>query len=274
MWRRLAPLHTPKVLINYIRRGQGKPLILVHGLGSSWRTWQTILEPLAAERAVVALDLPGFGKSPPLAGEVSVRTLATAVSRFLGEHDLLGADAVGCSFGARLVLELARRGDVLGTVVSLGPGGFWAGRERLAYHASLCLSMRLARGLGFAMPALAAHEWARVLMLARFSSQAGRLPPSLVLEEMHSLASAPSFNLVLKDFVRGLPLEGSAIGTLAKPVVIGWGRLDRLCVPSQAVRAQQLFPDARLHWFERCGHYPHWDQPEETARLILDATAD
>jgi len=262
------------VLINYIRRGQGKPLLLVHGLGSNWRTWQTILAPLAAERAVVAIDLPGFGKSPPLEGEVSVRTLADAVAQFLDEHDLRGADAVGSSMGARLVLELARRGQVLGTVVSLGPGGFWGGWEHLAYQWSLCLSMRLARGFPSAMPTLAAHAWSRTLLLSRFSPQAHRLSSALVLEEMHSYAAAQSFNLMLKDFVGGLPLEGAARGTLAKPVVIGWGMLDRVCFPSQSVRAQQQFPDARLHWFEHCGHYPHWDQPEETARLILETTAD
>lgn len=273
MLRHPAARHSRRVLINYVRRGQGKPLLLVHGLGSSWRTWQPILDALAAQRAVVAIDLPGFGKSPPLEGEVSVRTLATAVTRFLDEHDLLGADAVGSSMGARLVLELARRKEVLGTVVSLGPGGFWAGWERTAYQASLCLSMRLARGLKFAMPAIATHEWTRTLLLAQFSPLAHRLSPALVLEEMRSYASAQSFSLMLKDFVRGLPLEGSATGTIAKPVVIGWGRLDKICFPSQAVRAQQLFPDARLHWFDRCGHYPHWDQPEETVRLILETTA-
>jgi pimeloyl-ACP methyl ester carboxylesterase len=56
--------------------------------------------------------------------------------------------------------------------------------------------------------------------------------------------------------------------------VIGWGRFDRICFPRQAARAQELFPDAHIHWFERCGHYPHWDAPEETARLILATTAD
>ncbi|MDM0033875.1 alpha/beta fold hydrolase [Variovorax sp. J22P271] len=249
-------------------------MLLVHGLGSNWRTWQTILDPLAAERAVVAIDLPGFGKSPPLDGEVSLRTLASAVARFLHEHDLCGADAVGSSMGARLVLELARRGQVLGTVVSLGPGGFWAGREHLAYQVSLCLSMRLARGLHAAMPALVAHAWARTLLLARFSAQGRRLSPALVLEEMRSYAVAKSFDLMLEDVVRGSPLEGADVGTLAKPVVIGWGRLDKVCLPRQAARAQAQFPDARLHWFECCGHYPHWDQPEETARLILDTTAD
>lgn len=55
--------------------------------------------------------------------------------------------------------------------------------------------------------------------------------------------------------------------------MIGWGRRDWVCLPRQAPRAARRFPDARVHWFERCGHFPHWDVPEETARLILDTTA-
>jgi len=44
--------------MNYIRRGAGKPLLLIHGLGGSWRSWQTILDSLALERDVIAVDLP------------------------------------------------------------------------------------------------------------------------------------------------------------------------------------------------------------------------
>ena len=141
------------MLINYVRRGEGKPLLLVHGLGSSWRSWQTVLDPLAAERAVIAIDLPGFGKSPPLDGEVSLRTLANAVTQFLHEHDLMGTDAVGSSMGARLVLELARRGGVLGSVVSLGSGRLLGGLGASCLPASIWLSVRLVRALQFAMPA-------------------------------------------------------------------------------------------------------------------------
>ncbi|CAN7293420.1 MULTISPECIES: alpha/beta fold hydrolase [unclassified Variovorax] len=262
------------MLINCVRRGQGKPLLLVHGLGSSWRSWQTIMEPLAAKRAVVAIDLPGFGKSPPLAGEVSLQTLANAITEFLREHDLIGTDAVGSSMGARLVLELARRGGVLGCVISLNPGGFWAGWERQVFHASIWLSVRLVRALQFAMPTITAHEWSRRLLLTQFSAQSAMLAPSLVLEEMRSCAAARSFDLVLRDLVHGAPPQGATIGSMRKPLVIGWGRMDRVCFPQQAARAQRLFPDARLHWFERCGHFPHWDAPEETARLILETTAD
>src|SRR5215212_772377 len=81
----------------------------------------------------VALDLPGFGKTPPLDGPVSIATLADASTSFLEQHELLGADVVGSSMGARLVLELARRG-VVGATVSLDPGGFWEGWEKTYFR--------------------------------------------------------------------------------------------------------------------------------------------
>jgi pimeloyl-ACP methyl ester carboxylesterase len=259
--------------INYNRRGYGKPLLLVHGLGSSWRSWQPVIDPLARERSVVAIDLPGFGKSPPLPDGVSLDALADALALFLREHDLLGIDAVGSSLGAQLVLELARRGDVVGVAVCLDPGGFWSGWQRYSYHFSMWWLARCARLLARGLPGIVSHEWSRALLLRRLCHQPQRLATQFLLDELHGLALAPSFNSVLHELVSGRPPEGAARGRLAKRMVIGWGRNDRLCHPRQALRAQQLFPDARLHWFERCGHFPHWDAPEETARLILDTTA-
>ncbi|MBC7639702.1 MAG: alpha/beta hydrolase, partial [Rhodoferax sp.] len=61
-------------------------------------------------------------------------------------------------------------------------------------------------------------------------------------------------------------------GTVPGRVTIGWGRRDLVTVPKQAARATELFPDAVLHWFERCGHFPQWDAPKEAAQLILDRT--
>ena len=66
----------------------------------------------------------GFGAKAPLAGEVSIRNLTDALTVLLSDNGLLGIDAVGSSMGARLMLELARRGGVLGGAVSLDPGGF------------------------------------------------------------------------------------------------------------------------------------------------------
>ncbi|RYU75331.1 alpha/beta fold hydrolase, partial [Hymenobacter persicinus] len=140
--------------LHYVRQGSGRPLLLVHGIGGSWRSWNTIMGPLAAEREVLAVDLPGHGASPALAGENSIGTFADALTAFLTEHDLLGIDAVGSSMGARLVLELARRGGVLGAVVSLDPGGFWQGWQIPVFYHSVAVSQKLVTALQPVMPAL------------------------------------------------------------------------------------------------------------------------
>lgn len=258
--------------MNFIRRGSGKPLLLVHGLGGSWRSWSTILDDLAAEREVISVDLPGFGDTPPLSGEVSIRTLADALTEFLAANDLIGVDAVGSSMGARLVLELARRGGVLGAVVSLDPGGFWRGWERQAFHVSVWASVRLVRLLQPVMPAITGSAAGRTALFAQFSARPWKIPPRVALDEMRTFAASPSFDELLSQLVHGETQRGTPRGSVEQPLVIGWGRHDHVCLPVQAERAQELFPDARLHWFEHCGHFPQWDVPEDTTRLILATT--
>lgn len=260
--------------MHHIRRGAGKPLLLIHGIGSSWRSWQLILDALAdAGREVIAVDLPGHGATPPLAGEVSTRTLADAVTSFLKTHDLLGIDAVGSSMGARLVLELVRRGGVLGAVVSLDPGGFWRGWEVPFFYYSVAASVRLMRLLQPLMPALTGNPVGRTALFAQFSARPWHLPSGLALDEMRAFAASPSFDQLLCQLAYGERQQGATRGSVQAPLVIGWGRHDRVCPPQQAPRALALFPDARLHWFAHSGHFPQWDGPEETVRLVLAVTS-
>ena len=257
--------------MHYVRCGSGKPLLLLHGLGGHGQSWNPILHDLAATREVIAVDLPGFGNTPPLPGETSIRTLADAVTGFVHAHGLQGIDAVGSSMGARLVLELARRGGIVGGVVSLNPGGFWQGWERHAFFSSIWLSIRLLRLLRPALPALCANPVTRSLLLAQFSARPARLAPDIVSDELCSYVASPAFDELLARLVYGEAQQGAPRGSIAHPLVIGWGRQDRVCLPRQALRAQAAFPDAHVHWFERCGHFPYWDQPAQTVHLILGA---
>ncbi len=258
--------------LHHIRRGRGKPLLLIHGLGGSWRSWQTILDSLAAEREVIAVDLPGHGETPPLSGEVSIRTLADSLSEFVNENNLNGVDAVGSSMGARLVLELARRGGVLGAVVSLDPGGFWQGWQIPFFYHSINLSIKLVRALQSVMPALTSNVISRSLLFAQFSARPWRIAPQVALDEMRSFANSIVFDELLYNLAYGEEQEGAPRGSIGQPLVIGWGRRDRVCLPSQSKLALAKFPDAQLYWFDHCGHFPQWDKPAEATRLILDAT--
>ncbi|AII53484.1 alpha/beta fold hydrolase [Hymenobacter sp. APR13] len=259
--------------LNYIRRGAGRPLLLVHGIGGSWRSWNTIIDALAAERDVVAVDLPGHGKTPPLAGENSIRTFADALTAFLTQHNLLGIDAVGSSMGARLVLELARRGGVVGAVVSLDPGGFWQGWEIPFFYHSVSVSVKLVKALQPVMPLLAGSAVGRTVLLPQFSARPWAVDARQAQEEMRTFANTPVFEELLDRLAHGEKQQAAPKGSISEPLVIGWGRQDRVCLPSQAKLALAKFPDARLYWFDNCGHFPQWDQPEEATRLILAATS-
>lgn len=251
-----------------LRRGTGPPLLLVHGLGSLATTWSPVLDQLAAERSVIALDLPGFGRTPPLAGPVTIATLTDAVEAFIDAQGLAGIDTVGSSMGARMVLELARRG-VGGHTVALDPGGFWRPAPQRAFGLSVAASVRLVRLLQPVLPALTGSPVGRTALLAQFSARPWALPAELVLAELRNFATSPSFDAALAALARGPLQGGAAAGSTPGRVLIGWGRKDRVTLPSQAARAIELFPGAELHWFDRCGHFPHWDRPAECAEVIL-----
>jgi pimeloyl-ACP methyl ester carboxylesterase len=259
------------VLLNHVRRGAGPPLVLVHGLGGSLRSWDLVIDGLAAHREVLALDLPGFGGSLPLP-EISVATLADALAQFLTAQGLQRADLVGTSLGGRLVLEMVRR-RVGRHVVALDPGGYWNTRERAFLLASLRASIAAARRLRPVLPLLAGNPVTRTALLAQFSARPWAVPGDVVLRELYGLATDPGVTPALDSLAAEPPQQGAPAGTAPGRLVVGWGRWDRLTVPTQARRALAAFPDATLHRFAHAGHFPIFDSPQETVQVVLDATA-
>ena len=233
------------------------------------RSWDTIAPALSRSRELVLIDMPGHGRSPPVSGRQTISAFADALADFIQGEGLGAVDLVGSSVGARLVLELSRRG-VGRHCVALDPGGFWHGWETRFFQTTIGASIRLVRGLQPVMPFLSRHAVTRTLLLAQLSAKPWALAPDVVLTEMRTFAATRVFDEMVHELATG-PLQA---GTDATPgrVTIGWGRQDHLLLPRQARRAQAAFPKAQLHWFDHSGHFPHWDQPEETVRTILLAT--
>ena len=256
--------------MHQIQRGTGRKLLLVHGLGGSWRSWSTILDALSIDRTVIAIDLPGHGASPAGHDSGTFDGLVGSVEPYIADNDLEGIDLVGSSMGARIVLELARRGNV-GNVVALDPGGFWRGWERTFFKTTIGVSGRLLRAIRPNLPMLSRNAATRTALLAQLSAHPWALDPQVVSTELTSLSTTTTFDALVRDLANG-PEQAGPAADPARRIVIGWGRHDRLCLPRQAARAKLAFPSANLHWFESSGHFPMWDMPEETVAVILAAT--
>ena len=252
--------------LNHVRRGRGEPLLLLHSLGGSLVQWSPVMDRLAAEREVVAIDMPGFGESPPLPDGVAPRAanLATAVLDFYDALGIGGTPAIaGISLGGWVAIECARQGGA-SAVVALCPAGFWkrspAASDRAVARARR--GGRLARPLLRPMMSTARG---RRRALGRFIYRPERLSPGEAEAIARAYVTAPAY-----DEASALMRAGriDELKGIKVPITLAWGEHDALVrnrpLPDKAVPKrvdQVLLPG--------CGHVPTWDDPELVARVVL-----
>ncbi|MEJ7875353.1 MAG: alpha/beta fold hydrolase, partial [Solirubrobacterales bacterium] len=112
--------------LDSVRAGEGPTLVLLHGLGGSHVVWEPVMDLLARERDVIAVDLPGFGESDPLPSGTrhSPREMGRAVSAHLESLGVEGPHLAGNSLGAWTALEMAADGNAA-SVCCISPAGLW-----------------------------------------------------------------------------------------------------------------------------------------------------
>jgi pimeloyl-ACP methyl ester carboxylesterase len=131
----------------------------------------------------------------------------------------------------------------------------------------------LVKALRPRLPTVLANPAGRTALLAQLSARPWALAAKTVLPNVLGPADAPGTSSALDALIRGPKQEGTANATASRRITIGWGRRGLVRLSRQAARAVAAFPGAQLHWFEHCGHFPQWDVPEETVRLILAGTS-
>jgi pimeloyl-ACP methyl ester carboxylesterase len=96
--------------LHHEERGEGMPLVLVHGFPFDSAIWRAQLEDLSSDARMIAIDLPGSGGSEPLPGDAaSIDDYADAIARWAGEVGLIKFALVGHSMGGYVALAFARR---------------------------------------------------------------------------------------------------------------------------------------------------------------------
>jgi pimeloyl-ACP methyl ester carboxylesterase len=250
-------------VLNHVRRGSGEPLVLIRPLGGDLVVWEPVLDRLARERDVIALDLPGFGGSPALSNGAhpTPRVLAEAVASFLDQLGIERAHVAGNSLGGWVALELAKAARSL-SVAGLCTAGFW--RRPLGPRPGADL-----RGLGRALlpllPALLRSRRGRHLLLRSSVAHPERVPPAAAARLVRSYVTSPGFegaNAAMRAVVF------SGVEHIRVPVVLAWAELDRL-----VRRPRETTPGWRTLVLRGCGHIPTWDDPEQVARMLLRASA-
>lgn len=259
----------PATELNFVRRGRGQPLLLLHGIGHRWQAWEPVLGELAAAHDVIAVDLPGFGHSPLPADKLAggMASMRRELEAFI---DRLGIDrphVAGNSLGGALALELAAAGRAA-SVTAFSPAGFFRRRHRV--RALAILSALRANTL---LPELVLHTALRSGMIRRLSfgplmTKPDRLTVDRMVGDALALRRARGFHAMA-----AAARHYSYTGTPTCPVTIAWAAGDRILPPSEAAVAADRLPDARHVMLSGCGHVPMSDDPALVAETILSTTA-
>jgi pimeloyl-ACP methyl ester carboxylesterase len=259
--------------------GEGPPVVLIHGYGDTADGWRRVVPGLLQTHRVIALDLPPFGRS----GEPPQGRLLDFYRNFVPAlFDELGLDratVIGHSLGGAIALHftvdhperVSRLGLVAPAGVAKSPPWWW---NVLAGYGP---AWRTALSLPSPVTPLLIREGMKRFLDWRLFHDPRKLQSDIAhLVTMHS--APKDFDKLLAagrcclDSYTGTLLEDSA--TIAAPVWVVWGRHDGL-VPSEHARAfEQVHPNAEVHVFEDCGHYPQIELPSRFNRLLRRGMAD
>jgi pimeloyl-ACP methyl ester carboxylesterase len=254
--------------------GEGPPLVLLHGIGGSWRIWRPVIPMLERRHRIYAPTLPGHLGGEPWP-ENSEATVDGIVDRLAADFERRGMGrphVVGNSLGGWIALELARR-NVPASVTALSPAGAWrsnrdfqaVARPFRIVHALMPLLIPVLRPLlGFAA--------VRRSLNAQAMQHGDRVPRAEMLDAMRSLGGTRILPQLLTMMGRSGPIK-PLVG-MHCPITIAWGEHDKV-IPFETYGEPMLaaVPGAASTTLAGCGHVPMYDNPEKVAALILTMTA-
>jgi pyruvate dehydrogenase E2 component (dihydrolipoamide acetyltransferase) len=247
-------VHTPAGPLAYRREGGGAglPAVLLHGFGGDGENFLFLLEPLAADRPLYVLDLPGHGASSKALARGDLDELALLLEAALEGLGLSRFHLLGHSLGGALALALAER--------------------QKARVASLALIAPF--GAGSAVPAD---------YLEAFLAASRRREMKTVLGRLLADPEAVSTSMV-EGVLKALRVDGAreALGRIAEatlkapdprlaalfaappaPALVLWGAEDRLLPPPESLPAGMVFERIAA-----AGHMPHLEAPQKIAPLL------
>jgi pimeloyl-ACP methyl ester carboxylesterase len=253
--------------LDHHRGGSGEPLVLIHGIGHTWRGWKPMLPDLERRFDVLAVDLPGHGHSEPLppGTESTPEALADAVERQMLGAGFDTAHLAGNSLGGWIALELARRGRAR-TVTAISPAGLGHAREA-NWGAGILRAMRWLAANAPAPEAALRNPITRCFLTGPSVARPWRYDRDLLIEATELYASCPGLHPTLPHLLDRQP---RGLTTLDVPVLILWGNMDVILLPRQGRRFERLIPGAELRYIRGAGHVPMTDVPELLSEAIRE----
>jgi pimeloyl-ACP methyl ester carboxylesterase len=261
--------------------GEGPPILLIHGYGDTADGWRKVVPGLLAQHRVVAVDVPPFGRSgdphAPMLIDFYKEFFPALLDQLEIEHATVIGHSLGGAIGLHLSLERPELIDRLGLVAPAGLGKAppWWWHAIAGYDVAWKTALSIPNPL---TPVLIRQGMTRFLNWRLFHDPRQMRETIDHLVAMHG--TRQTFDRLLAagrcciESYTGTLLEDSQ--AIEVPLFMAWGEHDGLVPSHHASDFGRLHPDAHVHVFEDCGHYPHIELPIRFNRLLhgwIDASS-
>lgn len=261
--------------VAYRRAGDDGPMVvLVHGITQESSNWEGVARTLSEAARLVAVDLPGHGRSDNPPGDHSIGAYATTVRDLLlalGEH---GTTIVGHSLGGGVALQFAYQfPELVHRLVLIDSGGLGEEVSPLLRAATLPGAEPVIRMLA------SERAGGMALRLSRALRRVGlRVGTDLrqVWQGLSNLGEERARSAFLGTVRTLIGTDGQKVSAVDRlylaehvPTLLLWGARDRIIPLHHGERARDHIPGSTLRVLPDAGHFPHLDQP----RTVADAIA-
>ena len=269
-------LHGHRVI--YRTAGSGPPVVLIHGMLNSSRHWERVALRLAESYTVIAPDLIGHGDSATPRGDYSLGAHATSIRDLLSVLGVQRATIVGHSLGGGVAMQFINQfPQRTERLVLISSGGL--GRE-----VSPLLRTAALPGVS-AVLSVAAHEhmlsalWRVGERLTARGSGKGASVQAIVraLRPLQPAGAREAFLHTLRSVIDPRGQRVSAVDRLylleAIPTLIVWGERDHTIPIAHGLAAHRAVPHSEFATLPRAAHFPHLEDPDGLATVLLDFLA-
>ena len=267
---RLGPPDAP-VKLYTVERGEGPPVLLIHGFGTNSFTWRHVAPDLARDHKVIAVDLKGFGRSDkPFDERYAASDQAELLAQLILDRDLHHLTIVGHSFGGGIALLLALEADTRlhGQIAKL------VLLDTIAYPQAIPVFFKLLDrpvlsqvGVRMAPPSV---QIQMALRIAYFDNS--KIGADEIEAYAAPMKTAAGKHALIHSARQIMPPDAEKIAarysTITLPTLILWCDHDRIVPVEIGIKLAREMPNANFRVIDQCGHMPQEEQPEATMLQI------
>ncbi|MBI2452825.1 MAG: alpha/beta hydrolase [Parcubacteria group bacterium] len=246
-------LQLQDIQVHYKEAGQGDALLILHGWGASSESWVLLQRALSKEGfRVIAIDLPGFGRSNPPATVWGVQDYSNFIEQFVRAIGIRQFFLLGHSFGGQIAISFSvQHQELVKKLILCAPAGIrrpLGAREKLLFVFSKILALAL-----LVVPSQSLKN--------RFRAAAYRLMRRSDYFKAEGVMSEVMRRVIREDLF-------SIFSQVRVPTLIVWGDDDRMVPVEDAYVLAREIPHSAVEIIPGAGHSPHLKTPEKLSELV------